>query len=120
VLAFQVSVTELSSGVGAKPAGVAGGIVAGATSTVADELAEPPAPVQVNVYVELDVGDTANDPDVARVPLQPPVAVQDVALVELQVRVEDCPAIMLEGDALSDTVGAGVDVEPPTTDVSRL
>ena len=43
-------------------------------------------------------------------PLQPPEAVQEVALVELQVRVALCPAVMLVGLAESETVGVGVGV----------
>ncbi len=49
-------------------------------------------------------------PLVAWVPVQPPEAVQDVASVEDQVRVDAVPEAMLVGLALSVTVGAiGVD-----------
>lgn len=41
------------------------------------------------------------------VPLQPPVALQAVALVELHVRVAELPAAMDEGLAVRLTVGAG-------------
>jgi|HubBroStandDraft_6_1064221.scaffolds.fasta_scaffold63781_2 hypothetical protein len=64
----------------------AGGVVV-VTFTVAFALAEPPEPVQVMLYVVLDVGETETLPDV---PLAvKPVPVHEVALVELQVSVED-------------------------------
>jgi hypothetical protein len=46
-------------------------------------------------------------PLVALVPLQPPEAVHEVALVLLQVRVEVPPDATLVGFAVSFTVGAG-------------
>jgi hypothetical protein len=49
----------------------------------------PPAPVHVSEYVVLVVGDTDCVPDVALVPVQPPLAVHDVALVDDQVNVAD-------------------------------
>jgi len=45
---------------------------------------------------------------VALLPLQEPEAVQEVALVELQVRVEAEPLLKLVGVADSETVGAGL------------
>jgi hypothetical protein len=42
---------------------------------------------------------------------QSPLAVQPVAPVELQVRVEDCPAVIEAGEAVRETVGRGR-VEP--------
>ena len=59
-------------------------------------------------------------PLVAVLLVQPPLAEQEVALVELHVSVEDPPAAMLEGLALTVTVGCGTTVtvakplpEPP-------
>jgi hypothetical protein len=50
-------------------------------------------------------------PLVAFVPANaPPVAVQDVALTELQVKVEDPPLAIVGGLAVSLTVGVGLDV----------
>jgi len=49
-------------------------------------------------------------PLAAFVPLQPPVAVQDVALVELQVSVEDPSLGMLMGFAVNVAVGTGLAV----------
>ena len=54
------------------------------------------------------VGDTARVPLVAFVPLQPPAAVHEVALVEDQVTVEILPDVMLVGLAENVTVGTGV------------
>ncbi len=68
----------------------------------------PPAPVQVRVYVVLVVGETDWVPEVAFVPVQPPEAVQLVALVDDQVSVDDCPDVTEVGEAVRETVGAGV------------
>ena len=54
------------------------------------------------------VGDTARVPLVAFVPVQPPPAVHEVALVEDQVTVESLPEVMLFGLAEIATVGVGV------------
>ena len=54
------------------------------------------------------VGDTVRVPLVAFVPVQPPEAVHEVALVEDQVTSETLPEVMLAGLAENDTVGAGV------------
>jgi hypothetical protein len=51
------------------------------------------------------VGDTARVPLVAFVPVQPPLAVHEIALVEDQVTVEVLPEIMLVGFADNATVG---------------
>ncbi len=48
------------------------------------------------------------DPLVASVPVQPPDAVQEVALVELHASVALLPDTTLVGLAVSVTVGAGV------------
>ena len=54
-------------------------------------------------------------PLVALVPVQLPVAVQLVALVEDQVRVDELPVVIEVGDAEIVTVGAGVGVVPTAT-----
>lgn len=54
------------------------------------------------------VGLTVCVPDNVFVPLHAPVAVHEVASLELQVRVEEPLRVMLPGLALSDTVGAGL------------
>lgn len=46
-------------------------------------------------------------PETGRLPLQPPLAVQLVALFDDQLRVELPPLSTLLGFALSDTLGAG-------------
>jgi hypothetical protein len=58
------------------------------------------------------VGDTARVPLVAFVPVQPPAAVHEVALVEDQVTVEIWPEVMLVGVAEKATVGGVVPEEP--------
>ena len=45
--------------------------------------------------------------------VQPPVAVQDVALLEFQVSVDEPPLAMLAGLAVSVTVGCGTTVTVP-------
>ena len=51
------------------------------------------------------MGVTAMEPELV-FPVEKPAPVQEVALVLLQVRVEDCPEVMLVGLALRDAVGA--------------
>ena len=53
-------------------------------------------------------GVTERAPFVACVPLQPPLPEQAVALIELQVSIEDWPAMIDVGLAVRLTVGAGV------------
>ena len=50
------------------------------------------------------------EPDVGSLPLHAPEAVQDVALVEVQVKVLDWPEVTDVGEALRATVGAGVTI----------
>jgi hypothetical protein len=79
------------------------------TDTVRDCAAVPPAPVQVNVKLVAAVRSAvACEPLVAMLPLQPPDAAQEVALVEDQVRVEALPLLTVVGLALRVTDGAGV------------
>jgi hypothetical protein len=83
---------------------------AAATVTVTLWVAVPPAPVQANVKVAVALSAPVEaEPLVPSEPDQPPEAVQDVALVEDQLRVELAPFAMLVGLALSDTLGAGAD-----------
>jgi hypothetical protein len=78
----------------------------------------PPAPVQVNEYVVSVVkGPVLSVPLVAFAPANvPPVAVQDVALVELQVNVALPPLLTVVGDAVIDAVGGAVAVVTGTPD----
>jgi hypothetical protein len=98
------------------------------TDTVALTAAlVPPAPEQVNVYVVGVVrAAVALVPLGDNVPLQPPLAVQEVALVELQVSVEAVPRATAVGFALREAVGvrltvavAGVLVPPAPVQVSE-
>jgi hypothetical protein len=61
-----------------------------AIPTLADELALPPAPVHVRVYVKFPaaLGITLSLPLDGGVPLQAPLAMQEVAFMEDQVRVK--------------------------------
>lgn len=80
--------------------------------TLAVVLVEPPAPLQVSVYFVVEVSALVDwEPLVASEPDQPPDAVQEVALVELHVRVETAPGVTVEGFALRLTVGAAEEVE---------
>jgi hypothetical protein len=78
------------------------------TVTVADALLVPPDPVQAMVNV-LELVNAPLDwlPEVALLPDHEPEAVQEVALVEDQLRVEDAPLATEVGFAESDTVGTG-------------
>jgi hypothetical protein len=79
------------------------------TVTVADCSALPPAPVQVRVYVAFAVSAPVDcEPLVAWLPDQPPDAVQEVACVVDQLKVELSPLTMELGLAARLTVGAGV------------
>jgi hypothetical protein len=79
------------------------------TVTVADCNAEPPAPVQVRVNFVVAVrAGVVCEPAVASAPLQPPEAVQAVALVEDQVSADVAPLLTVAGFAVRVTAGAGV------------
>jgi hypothetical protein len=87
------------------------------TVTVADCVADPPAPAQVSSYsvvlvrVPVDIV-----PLVARLPCQPPEAVQALAPVDFQVRLELPPLPTVVGAAVKVTdVAAG-----ETTDTSTV
>ena len=94
---------------------------AGATATVVEALAEPPAPWQLREKPVVTLnGAVACDPLRATVPDQPPAAVHEVAFVELQVSVAVPPVAIVLGAALRLTAGAGATVtvvaalcEPP-------
>jgi hypothetical protein len=67
----------------------------------------PPGPVQAREYVVVAVGETSSVPLIACAPVQPPEAVQVVALVLDQVSVELPPVVIDVGLELSATVGSG-------------
>ena len=85
------------------------------TVTVAEAEALPPEPVQEILYIDVAVGVTVWEPEVALVPLQAPEAEQEVALVLLQERVLDDPEVIEVGLAVRETVGVvgGGVVEKP-------
>ncbi len=78
------------------------------TVTVADCAALPPAPVQVRVYVVFALSAPVECvPLVGWLPDQPPDAVQEVAFVVDQLKVELLPLTTELGLAARLTVGAG-------------
>jgi hypothetical protein len=78
------------------------------TVTVADCVAEPPAPVQINSYsVVLESAPVDQVPLVATAPCQPPDAVHAVAFCEFQLNVDMPPLAIVVGDA--DRVAVGKD-----------
>lgn len=78
------------------------------TCTVTERDTLPPVPVQASVYVVATVMLlTTWLPLTALLPVQPPEAVQLVALVEDQESVDDAPDVTVVGFALSASVGAG-------------
>lgn len=79
------------------------------TVTVADWDAVPPAPVQVKVKFVVAVrAGVVCEPVVASAPLQPPEAVQAVALLDDQVNADVAPLFTVAGFAVRVTEGAGV------------
>jgi hypothetical protein len=112
----EVALVELHVSVEALPAatvvGFAVKVAVGTTltTTVAAVLV-PPAPVQVSEYdVFILRAPVFRLPLVASAPIQPPEAVQEVALVELQVSVEAPPLVTVVGFAVKVAVGAELTV----------
>jgi hypothetical protein len=86
----------------------------------------PPAPVQVREYVLSAVNvPVLWLPLVANAPAQPPEALHDVALAELQANIAVPPLLMAVGDADIDAVGAdglvvrGADPDPDPPQAAR-
>ncbi len=87
-----------------------GGVTGGDTETVTDCEADapPPAPAHVSVNVVVDVSPVrASEPLSAFTPDQPPEAVQLLALVADQLRVEVPPFATVVGVARSEMVAEG-------------
>ncbi len=98
--------------VGAVQVRVAVPVVAGVMLTVVLCAAEPPAPVQVKVYLVAAVrAAVLCEPLTASVPLHPPEATHEVALVDDQVSFDAAPLATVLGAAVSVTDGAGVVTE---------
>ena len=75
--------------------------------TVADCDAEPPTPVHVIVYfVVAERAAVAFEPLVAKLPLQPPEAAQEVVFADDQVNVDAAPLLRVLGFAERVTAGA--------------
>ena len=78
---------------------------AGATVTATLPDAEPPEPVHVTVYVVEESGTTVIEPFGNR-PAPPAFEEHELAFVDDQVRVTDCPGVTLVGLAEIAAVGA--------------
>ena len=77
------------------------------TVTVADCVADPPAPAQVSSYsVVLVRAPVDQVPLVGTLPCQPPEAVQAVASTDFQVSVELPPLLTVVGAAVNETDAA--------------
>jgi predicted acyl esterase len=108
-LQVSVDAAPLTTLVGLADSAAVGRAVAATVTVAAAGALVPPAPVHFNEYVVLAVrAPVLCVPLVAFVPLQPPEAVQDVALVELQVSVDAAPLTTLVGLADSAAVGRAV------------
>jgi hypothetical protein len=84
---------------------------AGTTVTVTVALPVPPTPLHVRVKLVVSfITPVDRFPFGVLEPIHPPEAVQLVASVEVQVRVEKLPLGMLVGLAVNVTVGAGTTV----------
>ena len=97
------------------------GALGAAIETAADFVMLPPAPEHARVKVFAAVSaPVLAVPDVAFVPVQPPLAVQLVAFVELHVNVELPPLDTLVGETLSVSVGAAGGCWTVTVAVAEL
>lgn len=104
-LHFNSEVPPLGTTVGYTLSVVAGTIL----TRTEDAALLPPGPVQVNEYALGKLrAPVLCAPLVGKTPLQPPDAVQDVALAELQVSVEAAPPATTVGLAVSVTAAAGM------------
>jgi hypothetical protein len=119
-LQVNVDVPPLATLVGLADSAAVGRAMAVTVTVALAGALVPPAPEQVNAYVVLAVrAPVLTVPLVVLVPLQPPEAVHEVALVELHVKLAAPPLSTTVVDALSTAVGAGgtgvagVDPEPP-------
>ena len=85
---------------------VTDGAVTGETNTFTDCMVDPPAPEHVSANAELAVSAPVEaDPDVVLLPVQLPDAVQAVALVDVQVSVDESPDATVVGTAVIVSVG---------------
>jgi hypothetical protein len=82
-----------------------GGLMATVTVSVAAQVAVPPAPWKVPVYVVVCPGETDCEPESATDPMDEIVPV--VAFCDDQESVEVCPAVMELGEAEMEHVGRG-------------
>ena len=97
------------------------GLTGAPTATVVEAEFDPPAPVQVNVYVVVVVGVTDSLPLIAGEPLQPPEAVQVLAFEALQESMAPLPATTDCSDEERVTSGfiTGASVPAPEQPASK-
>jgi hypothetical protein len=119
-LQVKVAAAPLATLVGLADSAAVGRACAATVTVAVAAVLVPPGPEQVKEYVVLAVrAPVLWVPLVALVPLQPPLAVHEVAWVELQVNAAAAPLSTTVVDTLSTAVGsdgtgvAGVDPEPP-------
>jgi hypothetical protein len=104
---LQVSVEALPS---ATEIGFAARVTVAVPRTVTVTVATllvPPAPLQVSTYDVVVMSEIFSVPLVALDPPQPPDAIHEVALVELQINVEAPPLLTVVCAALKEAVGSG-------------
>jgi len=112
----EVALRELHVNVEAPPLATAAGAAVNVTvapilTVTLEVVLVPPGPAQVSVYVAGAVkAPVLCVPLVASGPLQPPDAVQAVALVEFQLNVEAPPLATVVGVAMNVMVGATLTV----------
>jgi hypothetical protein len=114
----EVALVELHVSVEAPPRATEVGFAASVTVAVPGTVTVteatslvPPAPLQVSTYDVVAVSEMLCVPLVALDPLQPPDAMHEVALAELQVNVEAPPLLIVVCAAFIETVGCGSPVE---------
>ena len=71
----------------------------GVTVILTELVALPVVFIQVITYVVVVAGEIDSLPERVFEPLHPSDALQDVALLDAQERIEDCPAVMRRGEA---------------------
>ena len=82
------------------------GVAGCCTVTVTVFSTVPDGPVQERTKVDVCVSWVASVPDTAFVPVQPFEAVQEVVFVDVQVRVDVSPELIVRGLPVSVSVGA--------------
>jgi hypothetical protein len=96
-------------------AGGGGGGALAPTATCSERETRARELRQVTVYVVVAAGETLRVPEVARVPLQPPLAAQVLAPLDDQVSVDEAPAVIDTGEAVKLSEGVRPDFSKAAT-----